>query len=84
MELIIVIAIIAILAAIVIPDSNFSYVAASIIAKSQLASEPIKKEVEKYYYKNKQFPEHKAITAPILTPFTTNEPTRGSKAVTRI
>jgi len=63
MELIIVIAIIAILAAIVIPDSNFSYVAASIIAKSQLASEPIKKEVEKYYYKNKQFPEHKELKA---------------------
>jgi len=40
----------------VIPDSNFSYIAASIINKSQLASVPIKKEVEQYYYKNKKFP----------------------------
>jgi len=61
MELIIIIAIMAILAAIFIPDNNFSYLAASIIAKSQTASQPLKKEIENYYYKNKKFPNKKDL-----------------------
>lgn len=57
-ELIVVSATIGILVAIIVPASNFSYIAASIIARSQLTSEPLKKEIEKYYFENKKFPDN--------------------------
>jgi len=55
-ELIIVIAIVGILAAIIVPESNFSYVASSIIAESKIASNPLKSEVEQHYKKHNTFP----------------------------
>jgi len=60
-ELILVIMTIGILVAIIIPGSNFSYIASAIISESQIASEPVKKEIEKYYLENKQFPDKSSI-----------------------
>ena len=60
-ELIIVMAIIGILAALIIPPNNFSYIAASIITDSQRASEPIKKEIEEYYLTNNKFPDSQGL-----------------------
>ena len=55
-ELIVVVIIIAILAAIIVPGSNFSYVASSIISESEIASEPLKQAVEQHYLKYNKFP----------------------------
>jgi type IV pilus assembly protein PilA len=55
-ELIVVVAIIGILVAIVVPGSNFSYVASSTIAEGQVASEPLKQAIERYQIKNNKFP----------------------------
>ncbi len=56
-ELMVVVAIIGVLVAIVVPGSNFSYVASAIIAEGKLASEPLKQAVERYHVKNNKFPE---------------------------
>jgi len=55
-ELIVVVAIVGILAAIIVPESNFSYVASSIIAESKIASNPLKNAVEQHYKKHRTFP----------------------------
>ncbi len=55
-ELMVVVAIIGILVAIIVPESNFSYVASSIIADGKIASEPLKQAIERYQIKNNKFP----------------------------
>jgi len=57
-ELMIVIAALGILAVLISPIDNFSYIAGSIITRSIESSRPVKKAVEAYYSENKRFPNH--------------------------